>query len=104
MIPLQGFAPGLIGEMLRRQPISAGKIALAWQLAVGTQIARATEVEMEQSGAAARPKCVLHVRARDARWAKEVERARATLVERLKPLLGVDKLAIDITTESGARR
>ncbi len=104
MIPLQGFAPSLVGEILRRQPLSPGKVALAWQIAVGAQIARATEIQLEETGDRSLAKCILHVRARDARWARELERARATVVERLKPLLGVERLTLEITTSTSGTR
>ncbi len=104
MIPLQGFGPSLLTDMLRRQPLSPGKVTLAWQIAVGAQIARATEIQLEQIGELSPAKCVLHVRARDARWARELERARATVIERLKPLLGIEKLTLEITTSASGTR
>ena len=37
-----------MAEMLRRQPLSPGKVALAWQIAVGAQIARVTEARIDE--------------------------------------------------------
>lgn len=96
MVPLPGAAPSLVAAILRRQPLSHGKVALAWQMAVGAQIARATDIRFEETPGPS-PKYVLRVRARDARWAGELERARATVLERLKTLVGVDRLALEIT-------
>jgi predicted nucleic acid-binding Zn ribbon protein len=98
MIPLHGFAPSLVHEMLRRQPLSPGKVTLAWQIAVGAQIARATDVQIEEVRARSSTRHVLRVRARDARWATELERARTTLIDRLKPLLGIETLTIEIVS------
>ena len=56
---------------MRRQPSSPGRTAFAWQLAVGPALGRATTVELARR----RP----HGHApTDARWTREIERARAT--------------------------
>ena len=78
--PLQGFATGVLAEMLRRQPASKERTAFAWSIAVGPALARATTVDLSDG--------VLIVRARDQRWAREIYRNRATVLERLRELLG----------------
>lgn len=70
----------MLAEVIRRQPASKERTAFAWTVAVGPAIARATSVELSGQ--------LLIVRARDARWAREVDRARATVVARLQQLLG----------------
>lgn len=82
MQSLQTFAPGVLAELLRRQPASKERTAFAWSVAVGAALARATSVELAAD--------VLTVRARDQRWAQEVHRNRATILARLQQLLGKD--------------
>ena len=82
MLPLQGFATTVVAEVIRRQPLTPAKTAFAWSVAVGPAIARATTVELRDR--------TLHVTPRDARWAKEVDRAAATILSRVQVLLGAD--------------
>lgn len=84
MVPMQTFAPGVIAEIIRRQPPSPGRTAFAWTMAVGPAMARSATVTLEQQ--------TLSVRARDARWAQEIERASATILTRLQHLLGRDSV------------
>jgi predicted nucleic acid-binding Zn ribbon protein len=63
---------------------------LAWSVAVGPALARVTAVELA-------PDRVLRVHVRDARWAREVERARDVVLARLRMLLGDDHvIRIDV--------
>ena len=55
---------------------------LAWQIAVGPQLARATTVRLADR--------VLTVGASDPRWVTEIEAARGIVLERLQELLGAD--------------
>lgn len=73
---------GVLAEMLRRQPASKERMAFAWSVAVGPALARATSVDLTDG--------VLIVRARDQRWAQEIHRNRATVLDRLRDLLGKD--------------
>ena len=50
MIPLQNFSTGVVAEIVRRQPASKERTSFAWQLAVGTALARATNVELDEAG------------------------------------------------------
>jgi len=79
-VPLQNFAPGVLGEIIRRQPPSPARTSFAWSVAVGPALARSTTATL--TGA------VLTVRTRDPRWVKEVERARDTILTRMQQLLG----------------
>ena len=83
MLPIQLFSPGVIAEIIRRQPQSKERTSFAWQIAVGTAVARTTAVEIDDRG-------VLTVRARDAQWAREVKRASPTILARMQHLLGAD--------------
>ena len=81
MVPLQGLATAVIADIMRRQPPTPGKIAFAWNVAVGPALARVTTgVDLRER--------VLHITAKDARWAKEIERAADTILARVQILLG----------------
>ena len=80
MVPLQNFATGVLAEVIRRQPPSQSRTSFAWNVAVGPALARTTTATLSGT--------VLTVRARDQRWAKEVDRARDTILTRLQHLLG----------------
>ena len=80
MFPLQSFASEVVAEVLRRQPPSTERTNLAWQLAVGPTLARATSVELVEG--------TLIVRAGDARWLDEIARARDIILPKLQFLLG----------------
>jgi hypothetical protein len=84
MLPIQQFTPGVLAEVLRRQPPSAARTALAWQIAVGPALARVTNVELSDGQ--------LIVRSPDARWTVEIARARGIVLERLRELLGPDSV------------
>ncbi len=80
MVPLQNFATSVLAEVIRRQPNSPERTSFAWQVAVGPALARSSAVELRDG--------VLTVRARDARWAKEIDHAADTILQRLQHLLG----------------
>jgi predicted nucleic acid-binding Zn ribbon protein len=82
MIPVQNFSSGVLAEILRRQPPSKERTRLAWQLAVGAALARATTVELTAG--------VLTVRATDARWVHEIDRAHTRILQKMQDLLGAD--------------
>jgi hypothetical protein len=82
VLPIQTVASGVVAEIVRRQPASKERTTFAWTVAVGPALGRATTVELVED--------VLFVRAKDPRWAREVERARHTVVARLQLLLGRD--------------
>jgi hypothetical protein len=81
---VQQFAPALLAEILRRQPPSDARTALAWQVAVGTAVARATTVRLDKGR--------LIVTATDPRWIAEIERAREPVLHRMQHLLGPDSI------------
>jgi hypothetical protein len=89
MRALPQFGASVLADVIRRQPMSAGKVRLAWQLAAGAGLSRAAEAEFEGPA-------TIRVRAKDARWAAEIARSRAVLRERLETLLGVRPLQLDI--------
>jgi predicted nucleic acid-binding Zn ribbon protein len=84
MLPIQHFSSGVLAEVIRRQPSSPARTALAWQVAVGPALARATTVELVDG--------VLTVHSTDARWMQEITRARDIVLRRLQHVLGPDSV------------
>lgn len=89
MRSIQTFSGGVLADIIRRQPSSAARTTLAWQLAVGPALARVTSVHLDGT--------TLQVSAADARWLKEIERARPAILPKLQQLLGKDTIS-KITT------
>jgi len=89
MIPVQQFMPGVLAEILRKAPLTPEKVAFAWRSAVGPAVANATTVELRNG--------VLHVRARDASWQREVERSAGLIRSRLIAILGDAVRSIEVT-------
>jgi len=87
---LNQFAPAVLADILRRQPPSKERTAFAWSVAVGPALARATTVELCDR--------TLVATARDARWAKEIDRARDTILARVRQLVGDTVDRIDVVT------
>jgi predicted nucleic acid-binding Zn ribbon protein len=84
MLPLQRFATAVVADVIRRQPLSPAKASFAWSVAVGPAIARASSVELRDA--------VLYVTPKDARWAREIERAADTILARVQILLGAESV------------
>ena len=82
MQALQSFAPAVLADIIRRQPPSKERTEFAWAVAVGPALARVTTVEIRNHN--------MIVCARDVQWARELERARDTILPRLQMLLGRD--------------
>jgi len=77
--------PGALAELLRGAPLSPGKVAFAWNAAVGPAVQRASAVHLEGS--------VLLVDASTAAWAHEISRSSAVILTRLQTLLGAGVVA-----------
>ncbi|HVD91846.1 MAG TPA: DciA family protein [Vicinamibacterales bacterium] len=82
MLPVQTIATTVLAEVIRRQPSSPARTSFAWTVAVGPALARVTTVELRNRN--------MIVSARDVQWARELERARDTILPRLQMLLGRD--------------
>jgi hypothetical protein len=81
MTPAHQLLPGVLAEMIRRQPLSPAKVAFAWRAAAGASVARATRVDLRDDG-------VLVVIVQDPRWRREIEPALGMLRPKLATLLG----------------
>jgi hypothetical protein len=76
-----GTLPALVlPALLARAPLTAEKVTFAWELAVGSAMARATSAVLTNA--------TLSVRAVDATWAREVERSSALILGRVQHVLG----------------
>ena len=82
MIQVHRVIPEALAEILRKAPLSDGKIAFAWRSAVGPAMDRGTSVTLRDG--------VLHVMVKDAAWGREVQRSEALIHARLGALLGPD--------------
>lgn len=82
MQAFQSFAPAVLAAIIRRQPASKERTEFAWAVAVGPALARVTTIELRNHN--------IIVCARDVQWARELERARDTILPRLQMLLGRD--------------
>jgi Dna[CI] antecedent, DciA len=92
MLPLQQLMPGALAAVLRKAPLTPEKVAFAWRTAVGPAVDRVTSIELRGR--------VLHVRAKDAAWQREVERSAALIRTRLCALLGDNIVrGLDVSVE-----
>lgn len=83
-----------VGALLRDQPLSPGKVSLAWRAAVGPAVHRVTTVALDPEG-------TLTVSAVDRHWARELNRSRPLIAARLNRLLGDGAVTrIEIGTSS----
>ena len=85
MHSIANTVPGALVELLRRQPLSPGKVQFAWGLAVGPAVQRATSVRLESGK--------LLVDAVDAQWSREIRRSTGVILPRLRSMLGPDAVS-----------
>lgn len=80
MVSTQQLAPA-VTRLIGAQPHSKGKVEAAWHLAVGAAMARLSTPVRDAAG-------VVHIRARDARVAEELDLHRRVIEARLRDVLG----------------
>ncbi len=98
MHALQHALPAVVAALLRHHPMSSGKLALAWQAAVGAAIARASRVALGSGGR-------LAVGVADGHWQREVERLAPVILGRLDGLLGPGVVVrLDVTVSPPPRQ
>ena len=85
MDALQSVVPRALTELFRLGPMSQEKLAVAWKVTVGDALSRVTTVQLQPDGS-------VEVRPADQRWHREVTRSSATILYRLKDLLGADAI------------
>ena len=91
-------APAALAVLLRDQPLTAGKVALAWNASVGQAVGRATTVALGPEG-------TLTVTVADPHWVRELRRSRPLLAPRLNRLLGagvVTRIEIGLSSRTAA--
>ena len=81
VIAVQGVLPGVLVELVRRQPMTPAKVDFAWRTSVGGAFARASRVSLGERGA-------LTIHVDDPHWRREIQHALPTLRARLERLLG----------------
>ena len=82
MRPLSQAVPGAVADLLRNAPLSDGKVAFAWKVAVGPAMERATAIKLEGT--------VLIVEPVNVQWGREIKRSTGVILSRLGTLLGRD--------------
>jgi hypothetical protein len=82
MRPLQHAVAGALAPLLRAAPLSQGKVAFAWTMAVGSALDRVTRVRLEGR--------TLIVEAATPQWTREIARMTSLVLPRLQSLLGDD--------------
>jgi predicted nucleic acid-binding Zn ribbon protein len=95
--PLTAIVPSAVRTILQKGPMSPGKLRLAWRVAVGAAIDRATTVNLLDNG-------TVEVTAEDLAWRREVKRSQAMILSRLQDLVGanaVTKLKIVMRPAKG---
>ena len=99
MDPLHAFLPAVLSDLLKKGPVSPGKLELAWQMAVGSTLARVTHARLEAPS-------VLVVAVADERWQRELKRSTKIILSRLRALLGdavVTRLEVSLRSISPPR-
>ena len=81
MDPLHAVLPAVLSDLLKKGPVSPGKLELAWQAAVGSTLARVTQVHLIAPS-------LLVVAVADERWQRELKRSTKIILARLRELLG----------------
>jgi len=82
MRPLSQAVPGAVASLLREAPLSDGKVAFAWKVAVGPAMDRATAIKLEGT--------LLLIDVANEQWAREIRRSSGVILSRLSTLLGRD--------------
>lgn len=83
MQPIGQVLPRALAEVVRRAPLSPGKVDFAWRSAVGTAMARVSAVHLLEDG-------VLLIEARTPAWGAAIMRSSQIILGRLQGLLGAD--------------
>ena len=92
MEPLRTASARALQTLLNDQPVTAAKVAFAWQIAAGPALARATTTAFGDG--------ILRVRARDVAWQREAARAKPIVAPRLEQLLGAGVIKKIVIEES----
>lgn len=83
MIKANQVLPAVIGDIIRKAPLTDEKVAFAWRLAVGPAINKATTVRLAADG-------TLYVTAESKAWVDSVRDSVGIIRSRLAHFLGDD--------------
>lgn len=84
--------PAVVAEIIRKAPLTDEKVVLAWRLAVGPAVAKATNVRLAASG-------TLYVKAEAPAWNDAIAKSFGLIRSRLAHYLGETAVKnIDITS------
>ena len=83
MDAIHAVVPRALAELFRQGPMSQGKLEVAWRVAVGDALCRASTVRLQADGS-------VDVHPADQRWHKELKRSSSIIHERLNNLLGAN--------------
>jgi hypothetical protein len=86
MRALSHLVPSALVHLLQRTPLSEGKVAFAWRMAVGKSLDRVTRVRLEGT--------VLIVDAISGQWEREITRARPIILRRVQAYLGESTVTV----------
>ncbi len=93
MRAISQIVPAALMELLRRTPLSDGKVAFAWKTTVGPALERVTAVRLDGA--------TLVVETAGPQWTREIRRSSPVILARLKTFLGDDAIqSIDVRTRS----
>jgi hypothetical protein len=81
VIGVQRVLPGVLIELVRRQPTTPDKVDFAWRTSVGPAIARASRAALDDAGR-------LTVTVDDPAWRHEIQQSLPLVRARLERLLG----------------
>ena len=73
--------PAVVGEVVRKAPLTDAKVAFAWRLAVGPAVAKATSVRLASDG-------TLYVTADSPAWSESIRASIGMVRSRLAHYLG----------------
>ena len=81
MVKANQVLPAVVGELIRKAPLTPEKVAFAWRMAVGPVVAKSTTVRLGSDG-------VLYVTAESAAWLEAVRGSVGLIRARLDVYLG----------------
>ncbi len=81
VIQVNKVMPAVLAEVIRKGPLCDEKVTLAWRLAVGPAIAKATTVRLVADG-------TLHIKTESQAWIDAVRKSTSLIQIRMGDLLG----------------
>jgi len=81
MVPANKVMPLVVGDIIRKAPLTDAKVAFAWRLAVGPALGKATTVRLADDG-------TLYVKAEAQAWNDSIRASVGLIRSRLAHFLG----------------